>query len=64
MTLELGVYSFGSTPRAADVGYGPTAQAVRDVLEAVKLAEQVGLDFFGVGEHHTARCRCPRRRRW
>src|SRR4051794_9854022 len=53
MTLELGVDSFGSTPRTPDGGYGPTAQAVRDVLEAVKLAEEVGLDFFGVGEHHT-----------
>src|SRR3954447_16979083 len=53
MTLELGVYSFGNTPRTADGGYGPTAQAVRDVLEAVRLAEEVGLDFFGFGEHHT-----------
>jgi alkanesulfonate monooxygenase SsuD/methylene tetrahydromethanopterin reductase-like flavin-dependent oxidoreductase (luciferase family) len=53
MTLELGVYSFGNTPRTAEGGYGPTAQAVRNVLEAVKLAEAVGLDFFGVGEHHT-----------
>src|SRR4051812_47481587 len=53
MTLELGVYSFGNTPRTADGGFGPTAQAVRDVLEAVRLAEDVGLDFFGFGEHHT-----------
>src|SRR3954464_11198292 len=53
MTLELGVYSFGSTPGTPDGGYGPTAQAVRDVLEAVRLAEDVGLDFFGFGEHHT-----------
>src|SRR3954447_19704979 len=53
MTLELGVYSFGNTPRTPDGGYGPTAQAVRDVLEAVRLAEDVGLDFFGFGEHHT-----------
>ena len=53
MTLELGVYSFGNTPRTADGRYGPTAQAVRDVLEAVRLAEEVGLDFFGFGEHHT-----------
>jgi alkanesulfonate monooxygenase SsuD/methylene tetrahydromethanopterin reductase-like flavin-dependent oxidoreductase (luciferase family) len=50
--MELGVYSFGNTPRAGD-GYGPTAQAIRDLLEAVKLAEEVGLDFFGFGEHHT-----------
>jgi alkanesulfonate monooxygenase SsuD/methylene tetrahydromethanopterin reductase-like flavin-dependent oxidoreductase (luciferase family) len=53
MTLELGVYSFGNTRRTASGGYGPTAQAVRDALEAVHVAEEVGLDFFGFGEHHT-----------
>src|SRR4051794_925455 len=53
MTLELGIYSFGNTPRTADGDYGTTAQAIRDVLEAVRLAEEVGLDFFGFGEHHT-----------
>jgi alkanesulfonate monooxygenase SsuD/methylene tetrahydromethanopterin reductase-like flavin-dependent oxidoreductase (luciferase family) len=52
-TFELGVYTFGNTPRAADGGYGPTAQAIRDALEAVRVAEEVGLDFFGFGEHHT-----------
>ncbi|MFE7720786.1 LLM class flavin-dependent oxidoreductase [Nocardia rhizosphaerihabitans] len=54
MTFELGVHSFGNTPRTADRGYGPTAQAVRDALEAARLADEVGLDFFGFGEHHTA----------
>ena len=53
MTFELGVYSFGNTPRTAGGGYGATAQAIRDVLEAVRVAEEVGLDFFGFGEHHT-----------
>jgi alkanesulfonate monooxygenase SsuD/methylene tetrahydromethanopterin reductase-like flavin-dependent oxidoreductase (luciferase family) len=53
MTLELGAYTFGNTPRTADGGYGPTAQAARNALEAVQLADQVGLDFFGFGEHHT-----------
>lgn len=53
MTFELGVYTFGNTPRTADGRYGPTAQAIRDVLEAVHVAEEVGLDFFGFGEHHT-----------
>jgi hypothetical protein len=52
MTLELGVYTFGNTPRTGD-GYGATAQAIRDALEAVKLAEEVRLDLFGFGEHHT-----------
>ena len=53
MCFELGMYSFGNTPRITDGGYGPTAQAIRNVLEAVKLAEDIGLDFFGFGEHHT-----------
>jgi alkanesulfonate monooxygenase SsuD/methylene tetrahydromethanopterin reductase-like flavin-dependent oxidoreductase (luciferase family) len=51
--FELGVYTFGNTPRNEDGGYGSTAQAVRNVLEAVRLAEEVGLDYFGFGEHHT-----------
>src|SRR3546814_15895196 len=54
MTLELGVYSFGNTPRNPDGGYGPTAAAVRAALEGARLAEDVGLDFAGFGEHHTA----------
>lgn len=53
MTLELGVYSFGNTPRTADDRPGDTAHAIRNTLEAVQVAEQVGLDFFGFGEHHT-----------
>src|SRR5438552_4438971 len=52
-TFALGVYTFGNTPRTADGGYGATAQAIRDALEAVHVAEEVGLDFFGFGEHHT-----------
>jgi alkanesulfonate monooxygenase SsuD/methylene tetrahydromethanopterin reductase-like flavin-dependent oxidoreductase (luciferase family) len=53
MAFELGIYTFGNTPRTDDGGYGSTAQAIRNVLEAVRLAEEVGLDFFGFGEHHT-----------
>ena len=53
MTFQLGVYSFGNTPRTDDGGYGPTAQAVSDLLEAIHLADEVGLDVFGIGEHHT-----------
>jgi len=52
MTFHLGVYSFGNTPLLDGAGLGPTSQAIRDVLETIRLAEQVGLDFFGVGEHH------------
>jgi alkanesulfonate monooxygenase SsuD/methylene tetrahydromethanopterin reductase-like flavin-dependent oxidoreductase (luciferase family) len=52
MTFQLGVYSFGNTPLRDGEGLAPTSQAIRDLLEAIRLAEQVGLDFFGVGEHH------------
>ena len=51
--FELGIYTFGNTPRTADGGYGSTAQAIRNALEAVHVAEDVGFDFFGFGEHHT-----------
>ncbi len=45
--MELGLYTF------ADVGpeIGP-ARRLRNLLEEVELADQVGLDVFGVGEHH------------
>src|SRR5687768_17062216 len=45
--MELGLYTF------ADVGpeIGPT-QRLRNLLEEIELADQVGLDVFGVGEHH------------
>ena len=52
MTLELGAYSFGVSGRDSEGNVVTTAQAVRNVLEQIRLAEQVGLDFFGVGEHH------------
>ncbi|MFV0524122.1 MAG: LLM class flavin-dependent oxidoreductase [Acidimicrobiales bacterium] len=49
MTFELGLISFANTPADG----GGTAQAIRNVLEAVHVAEEVDLDFFGFGEHHT-----------
>src|SRR5919107_956748 len=45
--MELGLYTF------ADVGPQiDPAQRVRNLLEEAELADQVGLDVFGVGEHH------------
>ncbi|WIE78207.1 LLM class flavin-dependent oxidoreductase [Curtobacterium sp. MCSS17_016] len=53
--MQLGVYSFGSTARDPENGtVATTAQATRNLLEAITLAEEVGLDYFGIGEHHTA----------
>jgi alkanesulfonate monooxygenase SsuD/methylene tetrahydromethanopterin reductase-like flavin-dependent oxidoreductase (luciferase family) len=53
MPFELGVYTFSNPPRTAGGGYGSTAQAIRDPLEAARVTEEAGLDFFGLGEHHT-----------
>ena len=52
MKFELGVYSFGVAGRDSECNLVTTAQAVRNVLEQIRVAEGVGLDFFGVGEHH------------
>ncbi|WP_375399258.1 LLM class flavin-dependent oxidoreductase [uncultured Amnibacterium sp.] len=54
MSFELGAYSFGVAGRSPDGEVVSTAQAVWNMLEQIRLAEQVGLDFYGVGEHHTA----------
>jgi probable LLM family oxidoreductase len=49
--MEIGVYSFGEVPDSS----APTAaQRLRDLIEEIELADQVGLDVFGVGEHHRA----------
>jgi len=51
--MEIGGLSFGSTPLDPETGRPvSSAQAVRNLLEAIEVAEQVGLDYFGVGEHH------------
>ncbi|MGP6173616.1 LLM class flavin-dependent oxidoreductase [Corynebacterium sp. A21] len=53
-SMELGIYSFGNVQQDPATGeLGSTAQAMRDLLEAIQLADEVGLDYFGVGEHHT-----------
>jgi probable LLM family oxidoreductase len=44
--MELGIYTF------AELGAAGPAQRTAELLEEVELAEQVGLDVFGVGEHH------------
>jgi len=47
--MELGVYSFGEVP---DATAHSAAQRLRELIEEITLADQVGLEVFGVGEHH------------
>ena len=47
--MEIGAYTFANT--AAGKGVGP-AQRIPELLEEIALADEVGLDVFGLGEHH------------
>ena len=51
--MEIGAYSFGDTQRHEDGSLRSTHEAVRNLHEAIVHADEVGLDYFGVGEHHT-----------
>lgn len=50
---EIGIYTFAEMTPDASTGatVGP-AERLRDLLEEIELADQVGLDVFGIGEHH------------
>lgn len=51
--MEIGIYTLG------DIGTDPVngktisaGQRVKEIIEAAKLADEAGLDIFGIGEHH------------
>ena len=51
--MELGLYTFGGlTPDAKNGSTISPQQRLRDLCEEIELADQLGLDVFGVGEHH------------
>jgi len=51
--MEIGIYTFAETTRDPRTGRTVSAaQRLRDLIEEIELADQVGLDVFGVGEHH------------
>lgn len=50
--LELGLDTFGDATLDEDGRPKTDAQVLREVVEQGVLADQVGADFFGVGEHH------------
>ena len=45
--MELGIYTFVERSTAV-----PAEQRMRELMDEIELADQVGLDVFGVGEHH------------
>ena len=51
--MEIGISTFVETTPNVETGEVIShAQRIREVVEEIVLADQVGLDIFGVGEHH------------
>ncbi|MBC7830934.1 MAG: LLM class flavin-dependent oxidoreductase [Hyphomicrobium sp.] len=52
--LELGLDTFGDVTAGPDGLPLSHAEVIRNVVDEAVLADQLGIDFFGVGEHHRA----------
>ena len=53
--MEIGIYSFVETAFDPETGrQQDTQERIAHLLEEIELADQVGLDVFGIGEHHRA----------
>ena len=52
--VRLGVDTFGDVTAGPEAPRGAQARTIRDVIAEGVLADEVGLDFFGAGEHHRA----------
>ena len=50
--MELGIYTFAETIPEGDGRFGGAEKRLQNLIEEIELADQVGLDVFGVGEHH------------
>lgn len=51
--MELGIYSFGEATPDPETGRTITAhERVQRLLDEIELADKVGLDVYGLGEHH------------
>ncbi|WP_203335351.1 Atu2307/SP_0267 family LLM class monooxygenase [Nocardioides limicola] len=50
--VEYGLDTFGGVTQDATGTPKTHAEVIRDIVDEAVLADQVGLDFFGVGEHH------------
>src|SRR5580698_1019016 len=53
MTYTFGLDTFGDRNGDADGKPLSHAQTIRNVVQEGVFAEQAGVDFFGIGEHHT-----------
>jgi probable LLM family oxidoreductase len=50
--MEFGLDTFGDVTAGADGRVHSQAQVIREVIEQAVLADELGIEAFGVGEHH------------
>ncbi|MGN6164608.1 MAG: LLM class flavin-dependent oxidoreductase [Flavisolibacter sp.] len=50
--MELGIGMFGDLHINSKGEIQPAGQRLQEIIEEIKLMDEVGLDFFGIGEHH------------
>src|SRR5436305_13463760 len=50
--VAFGIDTFGDVTRGEDGAPTPVPQVLRDVVEEAVLADEVGLEAIGLGEHH------------
>jgi len=50
--MELGIGMFGDNHYNEDGTPQAPCQRLQELIEEIKLMDEVGLDFFGIGEHH------------
>ena len=50
--ISLGLDTFGDVSLGADGQLKPMDQVLRDVVEEAAYADELGIDFIGLGEHH------------
>src|SRR5260221_13941910 len=49
--MQLGLYSFAENTTDGGVNQSP-AERLKDLIEEIELADELGLEFYGLGEHH------------
>ncbi|MDE8082246.1 LLM class flavin-dependent oxidoreductase [Erysipelothrix rhusiopathiae] len=53
MKIELGISTFGETTPLENTGIAPShPERIRQLVKEIELADRVGLDIYGIGEHH------------
>jgi len=50
--MELGIGMFGDLHINKNGEIQPAGQRLKELIEEIKLMDEVGLDFYGIGEHH------------